>query len=47
LNATRRVHTLDRRVCRRTFERRFTAKRMAEEYVQLYRRVSADAAYAD
>jgi glycosyltransferase involved in cell wall biosynthesis len=46
--ATRRVHTLDRRACRRAFERRFTATRMAEEYVQLYRRLAADAAlYAD
>ena len=46
--ATRRVHTLDRRACRRTFERRFSATRMAEEYVQLYRRLAADAAlYAD
>ena len=25
IEATRRVHTLDRRACRRTFERRFTA----------------------
>ena len=40
--------TLDRRACRRAFERRFTATRMAEEYVQLYRRLAADAAlYAD
>jgi glycosyltransferase involved in cell wall biosynthesis len=46
--ATRRVHTLDRRACRRAFERRFTATRMAEEYVQLYRRLAADTAlYAD
>ena len=46
--ATRRVHTLDRRACRRAFERRFTATRMAEDNVQLYRRLAADAAlYAD
>lgn len=46
--ATKRVHTLDRRTCRRTFERRFTAKRMAEEYSQLYRRIGAGAAaFAD
>jgi glycosyltransferase involved in cell wall biosynthesis len=39
---------LDRRACRRAFERRFTATRMAEEYVQLYRRLAADATlYAD
>ncbi len=48
IDATRRVGTLDRRVCRRTFERRFTAARMAEEYIQLYRRLAADAAlFAD
>jgi glycosyltransferase involved in cell wall biosynthesis len=48
IEATRRVHTLDRRACRRIFERRFTATRMTEDYVQLYRRLAADAAlYAD
>ena len=48
IEATRRVRTLDRRVCRRTFESRFTATRMAEEYIQLYRRVAAGAAlFAD
>jgi len=46
--ATKRIHTLDRRACRRAFERRFTASRMAEQYVQIYRRLVADAAlYAD
>jgi len=43
IDATRRVHTLDRRTCRKAFERRFTAARMAEEYSQLYRRLAADA----
>ena len=48
IEATRRVRTLDRRACRRTFESRFTATRMAEEYIQLYRRVAASAAlFAD
>lgn len=48
IDATARVHTLDRRACRRAFERRFTATRMAEEYIQLYRRLVADAAlFAD
>jgi glycosyltransferase involved in cell wall biosynthesis len=48
IDATKRIHTLDRRACRRTFERRFTATRMTEDYVQLYRRIAADAAlYAD
>jgi len=45
--ATRRVETLDRRVCRETFERRFTARRMAEDHVALYTRVMrARAAHA-
>jgi glycosyltransferase involved in cell wall biosynthesis len=48
IEATKRVHTLDRRACRRAFERRFTATRMAEEYIQLYRRLTADVAlFAD
>jgi glycosyltransferase involved in cell wall biosynthesis len=48
IDATRRIHTIDRRACRRVFDRRFTAKRMAEEYIQLYRRLAANAAlFAD
>ena len=47
IEATTRVHTLDRRACRRAFERRFTATRMAEEYIHLYRRLAADAVFAD
>ena len=48
IDATRRIRALDRRTCRRAFERRFTAARMAEEYIQLYRRLAADAAlFAD
>jgi glycosyltransferase involved in cell wall biosynthesis len=48
IEATRRIPTLDRRVCRRVFEERFTATRMAEEYIQLYRRLAANAAlFAD
>lgn len=34
--AVRRVGEIDRRRCRRAFEERFTAERMAKEYVQLY-----------
>jgi len=34
--AARRVHTLDRAKVRATFDRRWTARRMAEEYVSLY-----------
>jgi glycosyltransferase involved in cell wall biosynthesis len=33
IEATRRVDAIDRRACRRTFETRFTAKRMAQEHV--------------
>jgi glycosyltransferase involved in cell wall biosynthesis len=48
IEATKHVHTLDRAVCRRGFEKRFTAARMAEEYIQLYRQVAARAAlFAD
>jgi hypothetical protein len=39
--ATRRVSALDRRLCRTTFERRFTARRMAEDYLHLYQRLMA------
>jgi glycosyltransferase involved in cell wall biosynthesis len=35
--ALRRVHTLDRAVIRRRFETRFTARRMAEDYVETYK----------
>jgi glycosyltransferase involved in cell wall biosynthesis len=41
IDATRRVAALDRRQCRAAFERRFTARRMAENYVRLYRRLIA------
>ena len=37
--ATRQVDRLDRRQCRRVFERRFTARRMAEQYVDIYSQV--------
>jgi glycosyltransferase involved in cell wall biosynthesis len=48
IEATRRIQTLDRRACRRTFEERFTAAHMAEEYIELYRRLAANAAlFAD
>ena len=36
IDATRRVHLLSRERCRRTFERRFTATRMAADYVKVY-----------
>jgi glycosyltransferase involved in cell wall biosynthesis len=37
--ATRRVHELDRRMCREVFEQRFNATRMAQDHVALYERL--------
>jgi glycosyltransferase involved in cell wall biosynthesis len=37
--AVGKLGEIDRRVCRSVFERRFTASRMAQEYVDVYRRV--------
>lgn len=39
LQAARKIDTLDRAVCRETFERRFSAARMADDYLDLYRRI--------
>jgi glycosyltransferase involved in cell wall biosynthesis len=39
--ATHRLRTLDRARIRRVFEERFTARRMAEDYVTVYRRLMA------
>jgi glycosyltransferase involved in cell wall biosynthesis len=36
IEATRIVEHLDRRRIRDTFERRFSARRMAQDYVELY-----------
>jgi glycosyltransferase involved in cell wall biosynthesis len=44
IEATKRVDGLSRRTCRDLFESRFTAARMASDYLQLYRRVAASAA---
>jgi glycosyltransferase involved in cell wall biosynthesis len=41
VDAVRRLRGLDRARIRRTFEERFTARRMAEDYVNIYRRVIA------
>jgi glycosyltransferase involved in cell wall biosynthesis len=35
------VSRIDRRLCRRSFEERFSAPRMARDYVELYRRLLA------
>jgi glycosyltransferase involved in cell wall biosynthesis len=37
--AVSRVHELSRQTCRRVFEERFTAARMADEYVAIYHRI--------
>jgi len=39
--AVRRLATLDRAKVRAAFDARFTARRMAEDYVQLYHRLIA------
>jgi glycosyltransferase involved in cell wall biosynthesis len=36
IEATRKVHELDRRTCREVFEERFNATRMAQDHVTLY-----------
>jgi len=43
VEATSRVQRLSRASVRRSFERRFTAQRMAEDYLALYRRLAARA----
>ena len=39
VQAVKRLATLDRREVRRAFERRFTARRMAEDYIRYYRQL--------
>ena len=47
VEATRRVHDLSRARCREVFEKRFTATRMANDYINLYEQMLyPDAAYA-
>lgn len=41
--AAARTSVLSRRTCRQTFERRFTVKRMADDYLALYRRLAQPA----
>jgi glycosyltransferase involved in cell wall biosynthesis len=41
VHAVRRIHTIDRGRCRNTFERRFSARRMASQYVEIYRQLIA------
>jgi glycosyltransferase involved in cell wall biosynthesis len=42
VRAVSRAHLLSRRACREAFERRFTARRMARDYVALYQRLCSD-----
>ncbi len=44
VDAVKRIHTIDRRDCRRVFEEHFTAGRMAREYVSLFTRVIGEPA---
>jgi glycosyltransferase involved in cell wall biosynthesis len=38
VRAVARVKEIDRRTCRRVFEERFDAARMARQYVEIYKR---------
>ncbi|HYL98187.1 MAG TPA: glycosyltransferase family 4 protein [Blastocatellia bacterium] len=42
VEAVQRAGSIDREVCRRTFERRFSVKRMCLDYVRVYTRVIAE-----
>lgn len=39
IRCTRKISEIDRALCRQVAEERFTAKRMAEEYVEVYKKV--------
>ena len=41
--AAKRLHQLDHDAIRATFDRRWTARRMAEDYVELYERLARPA----
>ncbi len=42
VRAVVRVHEISRRACRSAFEKRFTARKMAENYVRVYRNLIAE-----
>jgi glycosyltransferase involved in cell wall biosynthesis len=46
VQAVQRIEKLSRRVCRKEFERRFDARRMAVEYLNLYHRLAYSAGQA-
>jgi hypothetical protein len=39
IDAVKRLREIDRKVCRRHFERHFSVERMAQEYVTIYKRL--------
>jgi glycosyltransferase involved in cell wall biosynthesis len=39
VRAVENIHAIDRRACREVFERRFTARRMAEDYLKIYQKL--------
>jgi glycosyltransferase involved in cell wall biosynthesis len=43
--AARHIDAIDRRACRRAFEQRFSATRMADDYLQVYSRLTAGVAH--
>src|SRR5262249_46218884 len=47
MRAVERLANFDRRRCRRAFERRFTAGRMAEDYVNIYERLLGQSPLAE
>jgi len=47
ITATKQVDALDRRVCRQQFDERFSATRMADDYVHVYTQLVAQTAEAD
>jgi hypothetical protein len=39
IDAVCRVESIDRRACRKTFEKRFAVRRMASDYVEVYQKL--------
>ncbi len=42
VSAVDQIHCIDRRCCRTTVEKRFTSDRMADEYIQIYEKISRE-----
>jgi glycosyltransferase involved in cell wall biosynthesis len=42
IQAAGRIGSIDRRLCRKKFEDRFTAERMAQDYLQIYHRIQSE-----